>query len=261
MQATIPAQYRLAPDVIVVPIEDGTARLLDMGGAFYALSSTGLEMMRGVLVDGVAATARAVADRCDVPPSRVEADLAALLAKLRKSRLVRRGVAPSWAARVGARLARLTARVVLPLAGSSPAALMTFARISFVLFGWARTVDAWSRGPRGKPEHAPDSAYLSDQIDQAIKDAAARLPFLACKERALCAWYLLCRERIAATLVVGIELFPLAGHCWCEVGPRKFTDFADRCEAYLPVARYGLGPVGLACDSPPAGISAARTAS
>jgi len=43
---------------------------------------------------------------------------------------------------------------------------------------------------------------------------------------------------VPAKLVVGLDLYPLAGHCWCEVGQHAFSDFPDRCESFTPVIRY-----------------------
>jgi hypothetical protein len=61
---------------------------------------------------------------------------------------------------------------------------------------------------------------------------------MACKERALCCWALARAAGLAATLVVGLQLFPLAGHCWCEVGSWTLSDDRARCDLYTPVIRY-----------------------
>ncbi len=41
-----PPEYILSSDVIFVPVDDGSAQLLDLDGAFYALTATGAEMLR-----------------------------------------------------------------------------------------------------------------------------------------------------------------------------------------------------------------------
>ncbi len=243
--STSSGRYWLAADVVFVPVDDGSARLLNMSGSFYALSSSGAEMLRGVLDAGVRATVREIVGRYDVDPARVQSDLSDLLRKLRRARLVRTGELSSWTLRLRAGLARLAVGLVfetIPL-HTAPTALMVFARMCFALFGWAHTASAWSRSAGRGAVHgdANDLTERLDRLDATIRNVAARLPSVECKERALCTWFLLGRQGIPATLVVGIDLFPLAGHCWCEVGSRVLTDFEDRCEAYLPVARYELG--------------------
>lgn len=245
-----PEPYRLAAGVILVPTDDGSARLLNMDGAFYALSDIGAEMLRGVLDSGVPETVRDLARNYGVEPERVCADLRELLGKLRKARLVRTGAVPSRAQRLRTAAIGFAVARILRLVIASPSsddgrvvALLVFARLCFALLGWAQTVLLWSRA---RPRSAtgcdnPNSAQLIERIDTTVRRCAARLPAIACKERALCAWYLLCRQDIPSTLVVGIRLFPLEGHCWCAVGSRTLTDFPDRCETYTPIICYGPG--------------------
>jgi Transglutaminase-like superfamily len=76
-------------------------------------------------------------------------------------------------------------------------------------------------------------------IDTAVRQAAARhILKVECKERALCCWVLARRAGVPAQLVVGICLFPLEGHCWCECGEWIFSDDRDRCASYHPVITY-----------------------
>jgi hypothetical protein len=72
-----------------------------------------------------------------------------------------------------------------------------------------------------------------------IRQLASGHPLpMACKERALACWLLLRWEGLAARLVVGLEFFPLVGHCWCEVGSLVLSDYPDHCEFYTPVLNY-----------------------
>ena len=240
-EQAIGALYRLAPDVILVSAEDASARLLDLSGSFYALSATGAEMLQGVLGNGVEATIHDIAAQYGLEDSRVRSDLKDLLDKLERSGLVRVSSSSSSFNRPRATIAHTVAALLLRLPlRRSPTALLIFARMSFACFGWSDTIAAWGRvAARGAFRTAVHTDADLDRVDLVIRDAAARLPFVDCKERSLSAWFLLCCQGIPATLVVGIHWFPLAGHCWCEVGPRKLTDFADRCETYRQVARYG----------------------
>ena len=119
-------------------------------------------------------------------------------------------------------------------------ALLLLARCCFALFGWARTVAAWQTSV-WQPEYPVPTVGSDDiiaRIDDTVRQRAAHLPLTDCKERALCCWFLLCSMGIPAVLVVGIQVYPLTGHCWCQVGAHVLTDFSDRCDDYTPVIRY-----------------------
>ena len=114
------------------------------------------------------------------------------------------------------------------------------------------TVDMFERPPGERPAHDSLDAIAEwlvgparriesgvRALDDALRQTAAgHLLVMACKERALSCWALLRWAGAPAALVVGLDLFPLTGHCWCEVGSRIVTDFEDRCASYMPVARY-----------------------
>ena len=74
----------LPPDVILFDVDDGTARLLDLDGSFYALSETAAEMLQGVLAHGIDATIVHFADRHEVSPERIRSDIEVLLDELLK---------------------------------------------------------------------------------------------------------------------------------------------------------------------------------
>ncbi len=240
------ASHVLAPDVLYVPVDDGSARLLDMNGSTFALSRTGAEILRETLAQGKERAVQSIADRYRIAHERVALDADRLLGELVRARLLSRSDAGRSRPSLRAELAQLLASTGLRLLRLHhwPPALVALAGISFALFGWANTVLAWERCSQRSGTRAggdwSDRSDAMDRIDNAIRRAAARMPRAACKERALSTWYLLLRERVPATLVVGIQLYPLEGHCWCEVGDRILSDYRDRCEAYRPVARYGL---------------------
>ena len=76
-------------------------------------------------------------------------------------------------------------------------------------------------------------------IDAAVRGAASRHAFsVECKERSLSCWSLARAAGLPATVVLGINLFPVAGHCWCESGPWTLSDYEDRCQNFTPVVRY-----------------------
>jgi hypothetical protein len=109
------------------------------------------------------------------------------------------------------------------------------------MLGWPRTIAIWRRLFPVRPLErlAPAAEALAHAIDDAVCTAAAWNPFgVACKERALSCWALARGAGLPATLVIGVELFPFSGHCWCEAGPWVLSDHAENCVPYLPILRY-----------------------
>jgi hypothetical protein len=234
----------LAPHVSLVFADDGTARLLDMGGGFYALSAIGAEMLRGALERGVAASAADVAERYGVGTGRVEADLATLLRELRQRRLIQDSARPRrdpWLWLALAVVPCLWLVRAAPFGWGRVFLTLTLARLALLCFGWGRTVTAWQRALRrwSPPDGAPVDGPTVRGLNQAVRDAAAGHPLpMACKERALASWALARWAGAPAALVVGLEFFPLMGHCWCEAGPWILSDDEENCEPFTPVARY-----------------------
>ena len=243
------SQCVLAPDVIVISAQDGTARLLDMSGRSYAVSAIGARMLQGTLGQGTAATVHSIAARYRVDTTQVHSDLAAFLRALGKACLICR-LRTRWRIRQASLV--MTSLFLLPaLRGiylcahsltSRAWALLTLARLALPLFGWVRTVAAWQQfhsrtlSEGRSPQH---KATLIAAIDTAVRDEAARhFLTMECKERALCCWSLARAAGLPATLVVGINTFPLQGHCWCEVDHRIFSDDRDRCVRFQPVITY-----------------------
>ena len=70
--------YRLGPEVLLVPVEDGIARLLDFAGKTFALSEVAARMLRDTLELGAAGAEESCARYWGVETARVRADLDAL---------------------------------------------------------------------------------------------------------------------------------------------------------------------------------------
>jgi len=240
--------YGLSEGVILVPVRDGSARLLDLDGRFYAVSAIGAQMLQETLARGPAAAVQQIANRYAVNPRQVQTDLRAFLDALKAQRLV-----GSSSARPGVRRPRVTpasllvgpaldfvnrflrpwdirARVLLPLAS-----------LSLRVFGWTRTVAVWTqcRSAEAGSVVEGNTAAIVKAIDEAVSGAVTKhLSLMTCRERALSCWTLARAAGLPATIVVGINLFPLAAHCWCESGPWTLGDDPDFCKQYIPVARY-----------------------
>jgi hypothetical protein len=240
-------RYLLSPDVVLMPLEDGTAQLVDLDGSFYGLSETAALMLKDTLDMGEYDAVQRIAAQYNADLDRVHADLAVLLGTLRAKGLIRRSDDRLPAARLRTAIALAISypvfKIVTPVHNQRLKALMllVIARLCFALFGWARTVGAWHKCLRRSPVFATDSQRqrLIDTIDNAIRRSARDLPSNSCKERALCCWFMLRSTGVPAKLVMGVRLRPFSAHCWCEVDERILTDSSENCKAYTPVICYG----------------------
>jgi len=239
-------RYMLCPDVLLIPLEEGTARLVDLDGSFFDLSQTAAQMLKSRLEQSEADTIQQIAAEYNADLDTVHTDLTALLADLRAKGLI-------W--RSDDRLPWLTLRTAIAITLCYPGlwilglvrnqrlkapALLALARLSFELAGWARTVEAWQKYLRTQQVLAAGSERerLIDAIDSAIRRSPRVVHSIACKERALCCWFMLRSAGIPAKLVMGVQFSPFAGHCWCEVDGRILTDSPESCETYTPVICY-----------------------
>jgi hypothetical protein len=238
--------YCLAPDAAFLMMSDGSGRILDMADSFCAVAPVGALMVRETLRHGEAAAARLVADTFGAPLERVRGDLRRFLASLEQRRILERRSQvrgrPPRAAAAGLATGLLKVALgVLPPVRARAAVLLTQAKLSLRLFGWPATVAAWrQRFPQRDGRLSPREVQATAvRIDDAVGSAAAGNLFgVACKERALCAWALARGAGLPAALVIGVELYPLAGHCWCEVGQRVVSDHPDNVARYVPALRY-----------------------
>lgn len=262
IQSLLPAEagpargdYRLAPDVLFLRIQDGSARLLDLGGNFYAISQTGAQMLHQALTMGRATAAASIATQYRVEVSRIHNDLHTLLCTLEKKRLI---VRTRTRRRAIGRQGRIASLLLVPLlrglwlvpALHKPCILLTIAHLALRFSGWPGTAACWQAYFRSAPVHTPVRCgaealeHILQEIDHAVcRGAVHHLLPVACKERALACWWLLHAAGVAAQLVVGVNCFPLECHCWCEVGPSILSDAQERCQQFTPLLWYGNGPV------------------
>jgi hypothetical protein len=239
-------RYVLCPDVVLMPFEDGTAQLLDLDGSFFGLSETAAKMLKGVLEQSEPDTTQRIAVEYNADLDRVRADLASLLASLRANGLIRRSDDRPPGVRLRTAIAITISYPALRILGLvrnqrlKTLSLLALARLCFVLAGWARTVEAWRKCLRTSQVVAASSERerLIDTIDSEVRRSASDLPSVACKERALCCWFMLRSAGVPARLVLGVQFLPFSGHCWCEVDHRILTDLPESCNAYTPVICY-----------------------
>jgi len=212
------------------------------------MPAVGARMLQETLANGPGAAVTRIAEDYGVARQQVQADLAVFLRDLESQ-----GLLCSQSSRRHRRsgsfgLARLLLRPALHsahrrLRSSETRAriLLGLARLSFALFGWTRTVAVWQEAHSHLParQAGERDAETIRSLDGAVCAAAASHPVaVACKERALCSWSLARAAGLDPSLVVGIDLFPMAGHCWCEVGTRPLGDDQERCGRFTPVGRW-----------------------
>ena len=233
----------LDANVFVLAAPDGSARLLDLNGSFYAIDQVAAIFLRITIQDGCAAAIQEVSSRFGAPQDRVREDLRIFLQKLRKERLIR-PLKPSVASRNGnqwgsAVLGRILAAIRhIPWDYPRIICLFVLARVSFWILGWARTVSAWN-AVLGIAHECTDDGNQIQQISETVRRIGSRhwIP-MECKERAICCWTLLKWSGIPATLIVGIALYPFGGHCWCTCGDEIVGDDPDRCSKFTAVVSY-----------------------
>jgi len=236
----------LAPSVYLA-MRDDTSRLLDLDrGQFFALDAVATRLLSLTLEHGPALAAATVAGEYAVEEAQVRHDLDELLRQLEA-----RGVLSGDRPATFRRWRRLLGLPLAPLArpGRCPAGVPTArqagrllrrAWLSLRLFGWHGSIDRWRPlGPKS-PLGPAESRELIDGVDATIREAASRSVFLAvaCKERALAAYYLLRSHGLPAVLVVGVQHFPFRAHAWVEIDGGFVSDDAEHCSQFTPVARH-----------------------
>src|SRR5690242_21271606 len=82
-------RYLLSPDVVLMPLADGTAQLVDLDGSFYGLSETAALMLKSTLELDEQGALQQMAAHYNTDLDRVHADLAELLRTLRAKGLIR----------------------------------------------------------------------------------------------------------------------------------------------------------------------------
>jgi hypothetical protein len=179
-----------------------------------------------------------------MPAPTIERDLDKLLDQLRSARLLVRETSSARRLRqsLGAWLGNVFLRVFCSRRGGLERAgrLLTAAKISIRVAGFARSIDLWRAHfqPCGRTIPGAEKPTIP-QIDTAVRQAAARhFLKMECKERALACWGLLRLEGWAPALVIGIDPFPLWGHCWCEAGSQIVSDDPAHCQRFTPVVRF-----------------------
>jgi transglutaminase superfamily protein/coenzyme PQQ synthesis protein D (PqqD) len=230
----------LSPSVLLVAAPDGSGRLFDLEGSFYAVEPVGAQMLRDGLSKDREAAVRDLARRYGVDAGRIREDYIAFFQDLERRKLLYARAHPA-AAPSRSRFLTTLLRPLIALVARLPLTLQTWAwlaaaRVSIRIFGWNETMRAWLKYHC----HASTLRGVGEEVIRASvrSVAATHLLGVSCKERSLCCWSLCRAAGVPAWVVLGISLFPLASHCWCETAAGCLTDFPDRCEGFTPVLKY-----------------------
>lgn len=221
--------------MLLVRAPDGSGRLLDLAGSFYAVDPIAADLLADLSRGSRTATVHAAARRYGISEEQIAADLDALLAELPPGigteETARR---PGWVDTLVVALLSLLRRVGHPRLRTW--VLLAAARVCFAAAGWSRTLRWWTSLPtRGGP--AGSSAA---EIDRRVRrQATGSVLGHTCKERAVVC---LAEARAAgqpAAVVLGLSFYPLATHSWCVVDDDVVLgDLPDLCVAFQPVALH-----------------------
>jgi hypothetical protein len=248
-------EYRLAEGVILL-VRDRIARLLDFDrGRFYGLDLIGTELLEASLAEGIGAAVERVACRYGADPTRVQADLNAMLVHLQRLGLLDQASKANRRRTPGfRRTAGLVAQSVFvrPLgwlatrmaAGRPGRATVRLALLtawaSLRLIGWYRTI-VWLHRLSGGVKPVQTDPTHTVELDRLLRAVAAQTILfpMVCKERAVAAAFLLWAVRgQSGSIVVGLDCYPFRAHAWVEAEGRILTDDPERCRNFEPVARY-----------------------
>jgi transglutaminase superfamily protein/coenzyme PQQ synthesis protein D (PqqD) len=221
--------------VLLVRAPDGSGRLLDLSGSFYAVDPIAAELLADLSRGGRTEAVRAAARRYRVAEQQVAADLDALLADLppgigSEEPPRRQG----WVDTLVVAVLHLLRRVGLPRLRTW--ALLAAARVCFAAAGWPRTLRWWTSLPtQGVP-----AASSVAEIDRRVRrQATGSVLGHTCKERAVVCLAESRRAGLPAAVVLGLSFYPLATHTWCVVDDDLVVgDHPDLCAAFQPVALH-----------------------
>jgi len=221
-----------------VPSRDGGIRLLNLRGGFFALDAAASCTARA-LVEGGHGVA-------------VTEEVRSLARELEGAGLLEAGSDGSSAnPTLGDRISRGLVTFVRPSPEPETFGrrLLPVLKLALAATNWECAVELCAAAIRRDARRTTPAATKRGEtlagLDRVARRVAARSTFRAeCKERALLFWTLAGRLGVAVELVVGVRLYPLEGHCWCEDGGVHLSDDATRCMMFRPIRRYRISDDG-----------------
>ena len=244
--------YSLSKNVVLLMVKDGTARLLDLEGGFYATTVTGARILETALQQDAELACQTLAAEFRIDARKIKADMDSFLLTLQRKRLLVTPHSKQPQRRSAKKICSWLMVPILYIANrafrKSPkkraGTLLTLAYVSTRLFGWTNTIGIWKRfsitDSQVQNVKPLDDACRWSDLEATVMRAIASHPFnINCKERALCSWALARSAGFSSRIVLGVDLFPAAIHCWCESGSRIMADrYEGKCDRYTPVLIY-----------------------
>lgn len=175
------ARYRLAPNVVLLLLEDRSARVLNLGGDFFALSESAADLLGEIIQTDPDTAAQRIAHRHQAGVRQVRRDL-----EICTQRFLQMGVIRPAHTLKPDRQPR-TATVLMGLLGmvhrlrSSPETqawwLLLLAYIAIRRWGWPATVRCWQQFYRDRGREGDALANQPEWINRteaAVRSATAR---------------------------------------------------------------------------------------
>ena len=239
--------YTLRKDVVWLTAEDGSSRLFDMNDVSYGLNELATRMLAALTAGSRQQAIEAITSEFQIERAVADADMQLLIDKLAGLQLIVRADARSESSTPPSN--RLMRGVMFPalkavgkISNLRVEAFLTMSliRLFLAMRGLPECAAALEQAARrlgSKDQPVRDRTV--EEVEAAVAATVMNHPSkMACKERALCCWFMLKRRRAAAEVVVGVTLSPVTGHCWCESGNRIIADTVERCSNFTPIWRY-----------------------
>jgi hypothetical protein len=245
------APYCLDADVLLLLVDDGTSRLLDLNRFFLALDCESTSEIRAGLGQELCHSIVSSAQPAGRPAreakrSTATSDLHSPLMEelLRKGVVVRRGGArrgvrlfPEW---LGLPRWLRSLRI-----GSSrrPSNLgfWGWGRLGLMIHwaGLGRTIRAAVEAAASEGESFASNRSLADLLserDGLIRHAARSGWPVTCKEKAIAAFLYARANGFRPQMVLGVDLFPFRAHLWCECDGEVLSDPPEECHEFAVAA-------------------------
>jgi len=240
--------YALADDVAWLKAEDGSSRLFDIDRSSYGLNESATRMLDGILNGTKDETAENLAREFQIDQPTIKFDLAELLSQLAASRLI----VPAGAERskdwnilhpvIGGTCHLIFSHIIprFRTIQTEASLMLSVLRMGLRFLSLSKMVAILDRSlPADHPTAHGAQDRVLDEVESTIVSSVRELPLeTACKERALCCWFMLRRRGIPAEVVVGVTLNPVSGHSWCQVGQRIIGDTVERCCDFTVIWRH-----------------------
>jgi hypothetical protein len=237
----------LREHVFFVVVPDGTGRLLNLNGSFYALDATGTKLLHHALMfPGPVAVSR-LAALLRVDARIVADDLELLVGELQRRQLVAKSHEIETGRRGASCWKLAVMRVALTLLGYTGRSLeMSVAASMFLAFCAVRSIGlgsvaqaCYEWAATSRTVRCDDGAkeYVCDSLRRALRARTAKgwLSY-SCKERAVAGFVAGRLHGVVGSMVLAIDIHPFRAHLWFESHGAIISDQGTLRTKFEPVA-------------------------